>query len=57
VSTTLVEEEGQAPTMVGMDIDSHDIAWSHDPLETVNPQQPSRAEASRKTNGVDSERT
>jgi hypothetical protein len=57
VSTTFVEEEGQAPMMVGMDIDSHDIAWSHDPLETVNRQQPSRAEASRKTNGIDSERT
>jgi hypothetical protein len=42
--------------MVGLDIDSHDSAWGHDPLATRNPQQPSRAEAAHKTNGVDSER-
>jgi hypothetical protein len=39
-----------------MDIDSHDGAWDHDPLATRNLQQPSRAKASQKTNGVDSER-
>jgi hypothetical protein len=43
--------------IVEMDIDSHGNAQGHDSLTTGNPQQPSRAEATHRTNGGDNERT
>ena len=56
MSDTLVEEEEQAPTMVRMDIDSHESAQGQDPSTIGNPQQPARAEVAHKINNGDSER-
>jgi hypothetical protein len=57
VSATLVEEEGQGPSMVGMEIDSHGSAGEQKMSMTGNPQQPSRVEVDHQTNGIDNERT
>jgi hypothetical protein len=51
VSPTLVEEEAQAPTMTGMEIDSHDSAQGRQTSDAGNLQQPARAEVAQRTNG------
>jgi hypothetical protein len=51
VSATLVKEEQQVPTMVDMDIDSHDSAQGHKTVDADNLQQPARDEIAHRKNG------
>jgi hypothetical protein len=57
VSPTLVEEESQAPTMVGMEIDLHDSAQGHQTNDTGNIHQYARAKESQSTNGYATKKT